>query len=109
GPPVAHSLAGATAAPPVDTACGCGVTGSTAACASGSRMSAPSPRPSAFLSISDYLLGQLRIAFSAPTMDIIENNRLTKAWCFGQAHIAWDNALKHMCAEETSEICGYLY
>src|ERR1700756_650096 len=72
----APSLAGATAAP-------FGVTGwegaageATGTCGSGSRISAPSPLPKAFLVIKDYLLGKLCIALSALAMDIIENNWL---------------------------------
>src|SRR5277367_3799892 len=109
GPGCSGSLAGAAAAPPVVLTAGdCGVGVSTAACGSGSRMSAPSPRPSAFLSISDYLLGQLRVSLSAPTIDIIENNRLTKAWCFRKTHIARNHALKYLRAKKTAQVRGYL-
>src|SRR5712664_3277874 len=81
GPADMDSLAGAIMAP---TAVG-PVGG--AACGSGSRMSAPSPRPSAFLGIGDYLLSQLNVAFGSLTMHIIENNRLTEAWGFRKTYI----------------------
>src|SRR5271170_3218797 len=71
-------------------------------------MSAPSPRPSAFLSISDYLLGQLRIPLSAPAMDIIENNRLTKTWRFRKTHIPRNHTLKYLRTKKAAQIRGYL-
>src|SRR5277367_3809341 len=102
GPGCSGSLAGAAAAPPVVLTAGdCGVGVGSVACGSGSRMSAPSPRPSAFLSISDYLLGQLRVPLSSPAMDIIENNRLTKTWRFRKTHIPRDHALKYLGTKKT--------
>jgi hypothetical protein len=65
-------------------------------------MSAPSPRPNAFLGIANNLLGELRIALSALAMYIIENNRLTKTRCFGKADVARDQALEDLSAEETA-------
>src|SRR6516165_6169504 len=83
---------GAAAAPPEATAgiaageFGC----SLGACGSGSRMSAPSPRPNAFLGIGDYLLGKLCITLSALAVHVIENNWLTKARCFRQTNVPRD-------------------
>src|SRR5579871_228244 len=108
GPLVTGSRAGATAAPcvVVATAPGCSWTGATGA--SGSRMSAPSPRPNAFLGIADDLLGKLCIALSALAMDIVENNRFTKTRCFGEPNIAWDHTLEDLCSEEAAEIGRHL-
>src|SRR5271165_722975 len=121
GPPAtcvgAELNAGATAAPapPVPAALavvGCPgtcVCGTAVGCGgSGSRMSAPSPRPSAFLGIGNYLLGQLCVSLSALAMDIVENNRLTKTWRFRQPHIARNQTLEHLRSKETTQIRGYL-
>src|SRR5208337_64921 len=99
--------AAAAAAPPELCAAGaaCGVVdvaGVAEAVGSGSRMSAPSPRPNAFLGIADNLLGELCVALSALTVYIIENNRLTKTRCFGKANVARDQALEDLSAEETA-------
>src|SRR5271154_2377523 len=88
--------------------CGCDGVGSAVTCGSGSRMSAPSPRPSAFLSISDYLLGQLGIPLSAPAMNVIENNRLTKTRSFREPYIPRDDALKYLRSKEAAKVSGHL-
>src|SRR5713101_2503353 len=75
---------------------------------SGSRMSAPSPRPSAFLGIGNHLLGELRIALGPFTMNVVKNDRFPETWCFREAHIARNHALKHLCSEEAAQICGNL-
>src|SRR5712692_3968607 len=91
GPWWAGSRAGAAAAPPaVATADGCGLS-TEGTEGSGSRMSAPSPRPKAFLGIGNYLLGELRVALGPFAVYIIENNRLNKTRSFGQTHVAWDD------------------
>src|ERR1700682_4390568 len=77
-------------------------------CGSGSRMSAPSPRPSAFLGIGDYLLSQLCVAFGSLTVHIIENNRLTKTRCFRKADITRNDALKNLRTEKATQIRGDL-
>src|ERR1700719_269278 len=82
--------------------------GTAAACGSGSRMSAPSPRPSAFLGIGDYLLGQLRVALGPFAVYIIENNRLAKARGFGEPDIPRNDALKDLRPKETAQIGGDL-
>src|ERR1700730_15917088 len=103
GPADIVSRAGAAAAAP--TACW-GAGGGT--CGSGSRMSAPSPRPNAFLGIGDYLLSQLCVPFGSLAMHIIENNRLTETWSFRKANVARNNALKDLRTEETAQIRGDL-
>src|ERR1043166_279404 len=96
--------AGAAAAP-VAVIAGAGIWLSAGGVAgSGSRMSAPSPRPKAFLGIGNYLLGELRIALGPFTMYIIENNRLTKAWRFSKTNIAWNDTLKNLRSKEAAEI-----
>src|SRR6266850_7014355 len=75
---------------------------------SGSRMSAPSPRPSAFLGIGNYLLGELRVAFRPFAMNVVKNNRFSKTGCFGQANIARDHALKDLRSKKTAQVRGYL-
>src|SRR6266404_3743841 len=56
--------------------------------ASGSRMSAPSPRPSPFLGIGDYHLSQLRISLGAFAVYVIKNDEFTEAGCLRQANVA---------------------
>src|SRR3974390_3054675 len=71
-------------------------------------MSAPSPRPNAFLGISNYLLCELTVPLCALAMDIIENNRLTKTRSLGEANVPGDQALKDLRAKETTQIRGNL-
>src|SRR5260370_1504145 len=104
GPADMVSRAGAAAAA-APTACW-GAGGGT--WGSGSRMSAPSPRPSAFLGIGDYLLSQLCVAFGSPAMHVIENNKLTEAWGFRHAYITRNNALKDLRTEKAPQIRGDL-
>src|SRR5882757_2917172 len=113
GPEFAGLKAGATAAAAPAEAAGCEAVavpalvgcGATGVCGSGSRMSAPSPRPKAFLGIGNYLLSELCIALSPLTMHIVENNRFTEARSFCQAHIAWNHALENLRSEKTAKIC----
>src|SRR5437763_11443932 len=108
GPVLAACGAGAAAAPPA-VATGPEIRDSVGGTTgSGSRMSAPSPRPKAFLGIGNYLLSELRIPLSPLTMYVIENDRLTKAWRFGQTDIARNYALKNLCTEKTAQIGGNL-
>src|SRR5260370_36520022 len=76
GPADMDSLAGAIMAPtavgPVGGAAG----------GSGARMSAPSPRPSAFLGIGHYLLSQLNVAFGSLALHVLDTNSLTNTWRF---------------------------
>src|ERR1700690_1157361 len=114
GPEFAWLNAGAAAAAPPpdiprDVASGAvGFAGAAGTCGSGSRMSAPSPRPNAFLGIRNYLLGELGVPFCAPAMYIIENNRLTKTWRFRQANIPWDYALENLGPKKTAQIRRHL-
>src|SRR6516164_6411116 len=95
--------AGAAAEPPdVTTGAVGGLTGPLGT--SGSRMSAPSPRPNAFLGIGYDLLGKLGVTLSALAVNIIENNRLTKTWSLRQAHVSRNNTLKNLAAEEAAQI-----
>src|ERR1700674_2967791 len=75
---------------------------------SGSRMSAPSPRPSAFLGIGNNLLGELRVAFRPFTMNVVKNNRFPEAGRFRQANIARNHALKDLGSKKTAQIRGNL-
>src|SRR5437016_2805485 len=105
GPGCTASRAGALAAPLAVVACGCiGDVCSAEVLDSGSRMSAPSPRPSAFLGIGNDLLGKLRVAFSALAMNIVKNDRFPKTRCFCQAYIPWNHALKDLCSKETAQV-----
>jgi hypothetical protein len=67
-------------------------------------MSAPSPRPNAFLGIGYNLLGKLSVALSALAVDIIENNRLTETWRFREAYVPRNNALENLAAEEAAQV-----
>src|SRR3977135_737434 len=67
-------------------------------------MSAPSPRPSAFLGIGDNLLGELRVAFRPFAVNVVQNDWFTEAWRLGKAHIAWNDALEYLGSEETTQI-----
>src|SRR5271156_2770550 len=100
----APSRAGATAAPPGVVAKEGAGPGGLGICGSGSRMSAPSPRPSAFLGIDDYLLGELRIALGPFTMNIVENDRFTETWSFRQTNIARNDALKYLRTKKASQV-----
>src|SRR5437867_11161950 len=71
-------------------------------------MSAPSPRPNAFLGIGNDLLGELRVAFSSLALDVVINNRFPETWCFCQAYIPRNHALKDLCSEKAAQISGYL-
>src|SRR6266702_287867 len=73
-----------------------------------SRMSAPSPRPSAFLGIGNDLLGELRVAFCALAVNVVKDDRFTEAWCFCKPHFARNQAFEYLCSEETAHIRGNL-
>src|SRR5712692_2626361 len=75
---------------------------------SGSRMSAPSPRPSAFLGIGNDLLGELCIAFCALAVNVVKNNRFTETWCFCKPHIPRNHAFEYLSSKETAQIRGNL-
>src|SRR5260370_6837223 len=71
-------------------------------------MSAPSPRPNAFLGIGNDLLGELRVAICALAVNVVKNDWLTETWCFRKAYIARNHTLKDLCSKETAQIRGYL-
>src|ERR1700744_2125406 len=105
GPPVgAPSRAGATAAPPVVTAKFWTGGGSTGTCGSGSRMSAPSPLPSAFLVIEDDLLSKIGVAFGPFAMNIVKNDRLAETRRLCEADISRNNRLEDLRAEKAAQI-----
>src|SRR5580658_7520967 len=110
GPAWVISRAGAAAAaPPLLVAwAGAAGVGGAGTCGSGSRISAPSPLPSAFRVIGNDLLGELRIALSPFAMNIVENNWFPEAGCLGKAHVARNHTLKYLRPEETAQIGGYL-
>src|SRR5487761_705952 len=85
-----------------------GLLGGTCGAASGSRISALSPLPNAFLVIGDDLLCELNIAFSAFTTNVVEYYWLSMTWCFRQADVPGNHCGKHLSAEETPKICGDL-
>src|SRR5580704_11476400 len=93
GPGCTVSLAGAAAAAlPVLVACGWTAgAGGAGTCGSGSRISAPSPLPSAFRVIGNDLLGELRVALSPFAMNIVKNDRFPETWRFGEPNVAWNH------------------
>src|SRR5262249_42871688 len=101
--------AAAAAADPVEIdAVRCGSVAGAVCAGSGSRMSAPSPRPKAFLGIGNYLLGELCIALRPLTVHVIENNRFTETWGFSQPYVARNHTLKHLRSEKTTQVGGNL-
>src|SRR5215472_5999342 len=110
GPPCRGWRAGiAAAALPAAVGCGCGGAGARSGfLPSSSRMSAPSPRPSAFLAIMDHLFGQMRVALCPFAVCVVKNDRLAEAWRFGQANIAWNDALENLRPEERTQVIGNL-
>src|SRR5215469_17412846 len=71
-------------------------------------MSAPSPRPSAFLDIMDHLFGQMRVALCPFAVRVIKNNRLAETWRFRQANVARNDALEDLRPEERTQVIGNL-
>src|SRR5205823_7911412 len=110
GPPCTGCRAGiAAAALPGAVVCGCGGAGAGSDfLPSSSRMSAPSPRPSAFLAIGDHLLGKMRVALCPFAVYVIKNNRLAETGRFRQANIAWNHALEDLATKKRAQVVGYL-
>src|SRR5579884_2565981 len=102
--PAADSRAGAAAAAPCPAACPGSTAGFAGAAPSGSRISAPSPRPSAFLGISDNILDALRVALRALAVKIVENNWFSKTYCLREAHGTLKQALKDLLGKKTAQI-----
>src|SRR5260370_35467951 len=71
-------------------------------------MSAPSPRPSAFLGIVDNLPGKLYVSFCPFAVNVVENNGFPKAWRLCQADIARNHALEDLRSKESAHSAGYL-
>src|SRR5260370_8130005 len=75
---------------------------------SSSRMSAPSPRPRAFLGIGNHLPGELCVTLGPLAMNIVENDGLSKAGRLGEANVARDQALEDLRSEQATEVRGDL-
>src|SRR2546430_14867465 len=71
-------------------------------------MSAPSPRPSAFLGIGNDLLGELCIAFCALAVNIVKNDRFAETWRFREPHVARNHAFEDLRSKEAAQIRCYL-
>src|ERR1700734_3069933 len=109
GPPVgAPSRAGATAAPLELTAKFWTGGGSSGTCGSGSRMSAPSPLPKAFLVIEDDLLSKICVSLGPAAVNVVKNDGFAETGRFREANIARNYGLEHLSAEETPQIGGNL-
>src|SRR5690242_13767791 len=110
GPPCIGWRAGmAAAALPAAVGWGCGGAGAGSGfLPSSSRMSAPSPRPSAFLAIMDHLFRKMRVAFCAFAVRVVKNNRLAEARRFRQADVARNDALEDLRPKESTQVAGDL-
>src|SRR5437660_4794856 len=75
---------------------------------SSSRMSAPSPRPSAFLAIRYHLFCKMRVAFGPFAIRVVENDGFAETRGFCQANIARNDALENLLPEESVQIVGHL-
>src|SRR5258707_2759271 len=101
GAPVgAPSRAGAAAAPLEVTAKFWTGGGSTGTCGSGSRMSAPSPLPSAFLVIKDDLLSKIGVALGPFAVNVVKDDGFAETGRLGKAHISRYQCLEDLCAEK---------
>src|SRR5437899_1164884 len=67
-------------------------------------MSAPSPRPSAFLAISNYLLCELDVGLGTFTMNVVKYDWLSVTGCFGQAHVSGNYTVENLSAKKTPEV-----
>src|SRR5579862_8060391 len=105
GAPVgAPSRAGAAAAPPEVTPKFWTGGSSTGTCGSGSRMSAPSPLPKAFLVIEDDLLSKICVSLGPAAVNVVKDDGLAETGCLRQANIARNYGLENLSAEETAQI-----
>src|SRR5271157_2131613 len=77
------------------------------ACGSGSRISAPSPFPKAFLGMGRYLLGKLDVGFGPSTTNVVDNDGLPVARCLRQSYIARNHGRKDLRTEETPQVRCY--
>src|ERR1700733_10168621 len=71
-------------------------------------MSAPSPRPNAFLATGDYLLGKLDVGLGAFTMNVVEYDGFPMTRRLSKANISWDHCLEYLRAEEAPEVGRHL-
>src|SRR6516225_2367541 len=95
----------AAAALPAAVGCGCGGAGAGSGfLPSSSRISAPSPRPRAFLAIGNYLLSQVRVAFSPFALLVVKDNRFAETGRFGQANISRNDAFENLPAKERAQV-----
>src|SRR5205807_1167043 len=76
----------------------------SAACECGSRMRAPSPRPSAFLAISNYLPCELNVGFSTFAINVVGYDRLSMTGCFGQPYVPCNYAFEDLRSEKASKV-----
>src|SRR5579872_930750 len=105
GAPVgAPSRAGAAAAPLEFTAKFWTGGGSTGTCGSGSRMSAPSPLPKAFLVIEDDLLSKICVSLGPAAMDVVKNDGFAETRRLREANIARNDGLEDLSAEKAAQI-----
>src|SRR6266436_1821878 len=105
GPPAGICVRlAAVAVPPGDV-----VDGTTGPAISGSRISAPSPLPKAFLAIRYDLLCKVRVCFCPSTMNVVEVNRLAVARCLRKANVSRYDGLKYLAAKKASKIRRHLF
>src|SRR6266699_6627908 len=71
-------------------------------------MSAPSPRPSAFLAIGNYLLCELDVGLGTFTMNVVKYDWLSVTGCFGQSHVSGNYTVENLSAKKTPEVGGNL-
>src|SRR5262252_4987197 len=99
----------AAAALPTDVGCGCGDAGAGSGfLPSSSRMSAPSPRPSAFLAIMDHLFRKMRVALCPFALGVIKNDGLPKTRRLCQTNVARNDAFEDLVTEEGAQVVRYL-
>src|SRR5215467_15832979 len=75
---------------------------------SSSRISAPSPRPRAFLAIGDHLLSQVRVALGPFALLVVNDNGLAETRRFRQANVARNDALEYLSAKKSAQVAGNL-
>src|SRR5205085_3214324 len=99
----------AAAALPAVGGCGCVDAGAASDfLPSSSRISAPSPRPSAFLAIRYHLFRKMNVAFRPPAGGVIKNDGLAETRRLRQTDVARNDALEDLRAEERAQIIGDL-
>src|SRR5436309_12861929 len=110
GPPCTGCRAGiAAAALPGAVVCGCGGAGAGSDfLPSSSRMSAPSPRPSAFLAILDHLFCKMRVALCPSAVGVVKNDGFAETGCFCQSNIARNDALEKLLPKEGAQVIRHL-